>query len=417
MDNIGVTGQQVDDSPLQRIARWGPDKTSGPWRITLFPTNRCNLTCSICWQRGVAGLDSSKETSDERLLELVDEAAELGVHDWCIIGGGEPLIRGDLVMEMCRRIRNYGMNGVLQTNGTLLNEARIRQLLDIGWSEVNVSLDGPTLEINDEIRSKGSFAKATKNIRLLSEMKRERGCTKPVVSLYTVLTSTNFDKIDQMVELAHELGCDDGGVQLTTMVVHSEIGERFQLSEKHKAALPEHVEKAIECAAKYEQPHNFVLYLKEEVVADPNAMRDARDTESYDGIAGALCVEPWVSIAITATGELGPCCAFFDPTAENIQTTSLRDAWLGPYMQKVRGQMMVHQPPEYCSRCPSIIFSRSEDLRNDLVCLRYREYWQQLSKLGKVAYLSRKAYTSLRQNGVVSAVRRGLEWGKIYLSR
>ena len=397
------------ETKVDRVLQWQAGGTPGPWLVTLFPTNRCNLRCKICWQRGADTVNVAAETPDDRLLELVDECAEVGVRDWCIIGGGEPLIRGELLMRLCERIRSFGMNGALQTNGTLLTEEYLRHLVEIGWSQINVSLDGPTQEINDDIRSRGSFEKATAAMLRLAEMKRELGVDAPVTSLYTVLTATNYDKIDKMVDLAHRLGCVPGGVQLTTMVVHSEEGEPFSLSEEHRAELPALIDRAIARAESYGMKNNFGLYLQEEILADPNAMLHRADRRGK-GMLRALCYEPWLSVAITAEGNVGPCCAFWDPESDNINEMSFGDVWLGPYLQDVRERLLEDRAPGYCSRCPSILFAQSQGVREEL-------RWRQMGSIRRFASLACKAWSSVRRHGLTRAVRRGREWARIHLSR
>ncbi len=394
------------ESPLTRLLQWQRGETPGPWRITLFPTNLCNLKCKICWQRGVEGLHDTEETSSDRLLQLVDEAAEMGVNDWIIIGGGEPLIRTETIVEMCERIRKHGINGVLHTNATLMKPEIAERLVEMQWNKVKISLDGPTREINDAVRSDGSFDKATRNIRYLTELKRKRNSLKPVVALYTVITSAICDKIDQMAELAHDLGCD-GGIELTTMVVHSDEAKPFQLEEEHKAALPKNLRKAIALADSYSLPNNFAFYLEESVVQDPNAMLKVMKRGAGKDLADSVCFEPWLGTAITAQGTLGPCCAFWDPNAQSIQKLSLKEAWLGPYMQDLRKRLIENKRlPAYCSQCPSVLFAESEIMREQL-------RWHKMNKFQRIAHFSKKAAKSLQRHGLKRAIRRGFEWLRI----
>lgn len=64
----------MSDSPVDRLLRWEQGDTPGPWYAAIYPTNRCNLRCSICWQRRFDSLDYSDEVPDERRLALVGNA-------------------------------------------------------------------------------------------------------------------------------------------------------------------------------------------------------------------------------------------------------------------------------------------------------------------------------------------------------
>src|SRR3989338_975878 len=124
---------------------WASGEPQGPVSIHLDPTNRCNISCVFCWMRSHERwglLDTSGELSNERLLRLVDEAASLGVVDWVISGGGEPTVR-PVPLEVMRRIKRLGMQGDIITNGTLFREGHIRELVELGWDRIRVSILGP----------------------------------------------------------------------------------------------------------------------------------------------------------------------------------------------------------------------------------------------------------------------------------
>lgn len=84
------------DSKHTRILRWRNGEQVGPWEMGAHPTNRCNLKCKICWERraekeiGMSIYDKATEVSDERYLQLVDEAAALGVRESPLSAGASP---------------------------------------------------------------------------------------------------------------------------------------------------------------------------------------------------------------------------------------------------------------------------------------------------------------------------------------
>jgi MoaA/NifB/PqqE/SkfB family radical SAM enzyme len=90
-------------------------------------TRRCNLDCEGCYSRALrpplqegsdSGLPCDGELSDDRFMELFEEAVDLGV-GVILLAGGEPLLRRSLV-ERASRLK--GILLPLFTNGTLINE-------------------------------------------------------------------------------------------------------------------------------------------------------------------------------------------------------------------------------------------------------------------------------------------------------
>jgi len=371
----------------------------------LYPTNRCNLRCAICWQRWVTP-DFEHEVPDARLLDLVDEAAALGVRTWTLCGGGEPMVRADLVMNLCERICDRGMNGALQTNATLFSKDHLEHLIRMGWSRIVVSLDGPTREVNDAIRSPGSFDKATASLRTLGESKRRQGSELPHVSLHTVPTSMNYDRLDQMVDLAHDFGCDTVGV--SSLAVGGKTCEPFRLRAEHRADLSAHVHRAMSRAQALGIEENFATVLPGAAHRPPQRHPQSQEAPRPGTVdlAEAACFEPWHAVTILADGKVGPCCVFWDEAADSIENHSLREVWTGPYLERVRAQILLGDLPSYCVHCPSILRVQTDSFRERL-------RWRQMSGLGRVGLVARKAIASVRRYGVWRALRRGVTWWRL----
>jgi len=393
---------------------WRSGGSAGPWSISLYPTNRCNFRCPICWQRNPkVKLNHKDELPDERYLSLVDEAAEAGVREWSILGGGEPLIRGDLVMSLCERIRRKGMCGYIQTNGSLFSEIQLQRLVDTRFDGVRVSMDGPTAEINDAIRNESSFERATANLTKLAELKHRAHSTVPDVSLYMVVTSLAYDKLDQMAEYAASVGAS--GIEASTMIVHSEEGRRFQLDERQKAELPGHLERAIRRADELGVRNNFSLLFREEIMANPNAMRPGATTQAYD-FFDAPCFMPWLNMVVVYNGSAGPCCMYdceCMSEENNIRDNSLMQVWMGPYFQQLRARAREGRMPGYCATCPSSLFAEQDVLRQEAKACLNRDLPPDEGLAHVLPWMARKAVRSLRQYGPRRALRRGIEWMEI----
>jgi radical SAM protein with 4Fe4S-binding SPASM domain len=76
-----------------------------------------------------------------------------------IFSGGEPLFRHDLY-ELAKYAHGKGLFCALSTNGTLIDDERVKKIQASGFSYVGISLDGKR-EKHDEFRGKsGAFASA-----------------------------------------------------------------------------------------------------------------------------------------------------------------------------------------------------------------------------------------------------------------
>lgn len=407
----------AQDTKVTRLLRWAAGEKPGPWEITVFPTNRCNLRCKICWQRWIEAergkVDTTSEVSDERLLRLVDEAADLGVREWSIVGGGDPMIRADLVMNMCERIVRRGMAGEVYTNGTLFKPHHLEHLVNIGWWRVSISLDGHNAEINDAVRWEGSFERATNNIRLLNELRRRRGTKLPELLLHTVVTNRNWNRLTEMVQLGYELESTSMGLSFL-VPYDANIGNQFALSPEQAREFPAHLQEAIDLAQRLNIPNNFRTLL-------PAEEQRERSLFEGDGSAGmermplyhAECFEPWLSLAIIAEGgRVGPCCIYFDQDGARLGEAPLKETWEGEYLERVREATRTRTNMHPCCRgCTSCFKVRTADLRN---ALRAQSIWRYMTPAERVRFLGARLARNLRERGLRQTIRRAKEWIQLH---
>ncbi|MEK6817085.1 MAG: radical SAM protein [Nanoarchaeota archaeon] len=147
----------------------------------------CNQRCRFC----LNDFDDGKELSLEEKKEVIDWLRKNQVETLCI-SGGEPFLNKDLfnIIEYAE-----GMNIIIQTNGTLLNESILRRLK--GKAALEVSLEGLEKEHNCLV-GKLSFNKVVKNIKLANELG---------VTVFTNLTITKINKdcVEDYVSLLESL--------------------------------------------------------------------------------------------------------------------------------------------------------------------------------------------------------------------
>lgn len=149
---------------------YGRLKESFPSQVIVDVTEVCNLECIHCPHPEF----KKSEVYAARYLEpalnakAVSEVAERGAQYIRYTAEGEPLIHPlcyDFLDDAVKRSQTFV---TLTTNGTLLNEKRIRKLLDSGLHMIDVSIDSHKPETFKAIR-KGDLEVVVTNVMNLAK--------------------------------------------------------------------------------------------------------------------------------------------------------------------------------------------------------------------------------------------------------
>lgn len=360
---------------INRLRKWSKGEKKGPVSIHLDITNRCNLECKFCWQRSherKGWINYENELSEEKLLKLVEEAAELGVEHWLLSGGGEPLLRTGTAVKVMEKIKKLNMHGDIITNGTILEEEHAKRIVKSGWDRVRFSVNSHEAERHDFlVGSEGAFKKAIKSILYLSKYKRKLGTSKPEIGFNTVINTVNYKELPELVELLSELNGDLFNVQ--TIILYSEKEEKWTLSKEEKEEFPKYVKEANNIAAEKNIDTNVDQYLQEDLVDKSNKMdemdqvieKERRKMAKREGLKSAYCYEPWYLMTIRADGTVGSCRLFGDDGVD-IHRKSLKEIWFGDYYRENREKLKKGEPLDYCSKCGSNEFLENKKIRESL---------------------------------------------------
>jgi radical SAM protein with 4Fe4S-binding SPASM domain len=166
-----VSGPFVSSGSLKEFSLW---KRMEPKRIPfLFEleiTARCNLNCRHCYINLPAAdrTAASRELSLAEIRDIVDEAVSLGAL-WCLVTGGEPLVRDDF-LEIYLYLKRKGLLVTVFTNATLVSKEHIDLLKRFPPRDIEVSVYGVSAETYERItRRPGSFAAFQRGLRFLLE--------------------------------------------------------------------------------------------------------------------------------------------------------------------------------------------------------------------------------------------------------
>ncbi|MBT8128945.1 MAG: heme d1 biosynthesis radical SAM protein NirJ [Gammaproteobacteria bacterium] len=159
---------------------------------------RCNLTCKHCYATA-ADRDFPGELDTQQVYDVMDNLHAFGVRV-LILSGGEPLMRPD-IFDISQRAKDMGFYVGLSSNGTLIDQNNIDDIVRIGYDYVGISIDGMRDTHDNFRRKQGSFEQALKGIRLC----RDAGIK---VGLRFTLTQDNKQDLPGLLKLMDDESID-----------------------------------------------------------------------------------------------------------------------------------------------------------------------------------------------------------------
>ena len=159
--------------------------------LIIEPTNTCNLRCTFCFvtegmtrEGGFMEFDLFKKIIDDS-----PDLEHLCMHNW-----GEPLLHKD-IFRMIEYAKNKGVNYVvMNTNGTLLTNKMIDQIVDSKLDIIRFSIDG-SAETFKRVRGV-ELQNIEQNINKLKKVKEKRRPKLKMGVVFTVEEDTEGDAED-----------------------------------------------------------------------------------------------------------------------------------------------------------------------------------------------------------------------------
>jgi MoaA/NifB/PqqE/SkfB family radical SAM enzyme len=169
------------------------DILSGPVRVYVELTRRCNLACRHCFVSSHPALPLGMDTAT--IMAMLDDMKQARVIN-VRFTGGEVTVRPDWY-EILAYAKELGFVVALNTNGVFADpDGTIAKIASLGLEQLTVSLDG--LEAaHDHYRGKGAFRKT---VDALAEIRRQGIHTR----ITTTLTRRNVADIPGLVDLARQ---------------------------------------------------------------------------------------------------------------------------------------------------------------------------------------------------------------------
>ena len=213
-----------------------------PKQVQLIISDLCNQNCSFCAYRmdgytsnqhfGQVDEKTGKFTNNpvrfipyQKAIEIIDDAADMGVKAIQFTGGGEPTVHAKH-KEIFSHALDRGLQIALVTNGVLLKEQLREILIHATW--VRVSIDAGLPETYAKIREvpESQFHRSLENIRELIKLKKKHQ-SPLTIGVGFVVTEDNWTEMRYLTQIAKDMGADNVRLSAVFQPEHFEYFKRF----------------------------------------------------------------------------------------------------------------------------------------------------------------------------------------------
>jgi MoaA/NifB/PqqE/SkfB family radical SAM enzyme len=280
-------------------ASWNEKDVNVPPIMIFSITNRCNLHCTGCYHQAISR-PSNGEMNAEKLRSVFREATDMGI-SFCILAGGEPLLRQE-ILDITNDFPEIIF--LVFTNGLLIDDNLISKLKKQNNFIPVISMEGYE-EGTDNRRGKGVYSEL---INIIEKIKARNifWC----VSL--TVTRLNFESVtdSHFIRTLFNLGC-----KLFFFLEYTPIKEDTNdwiLTNKQRADL---------------------LFIRNSLRQKFKALFITVPGDENE-IGGCMSAGKGF-IHINAEGDVEP-CPFAPYSDTNLMRTSLKDALQSEFLMKLR---------------------------------------------------------------------------------
>jgi len=322
-------------------------RSSYPLNVAFFITLRCNARCSICKLKDILNEKGEKEPALEDIKKFLTDIK--GVKPSIILYGGEPFVRKDIV-DIVALIKKRKFQCGIFTNGILLNESIISDLVSLKTDFIAFSIHGMKDKHDKAVGIKGAFDKLFENMELLIRRKRH---TKIIAQI--MITEDNLEDLAVLADLAMDKGVDLIRFGHLTFFTASDGSRNRKACEslfpEESISEMSHIYDPRDKAEKY---YNAIKDLKKRFGLNVTFLPDlslpeVKNWYSKDFKTGRKCLFLWRGLFIYPNGDVYPCESLKYPVG-NIYRENLSEIWNNERYLMLRKVLRKGLLPA-CARC------------------------------------------------------------------
>lgn len=299
----------------------------------------CNLRCFMCnyWKRR-----RENEMSTTEIEAILDDLQSLECRKLHLTGG-ELYMRRD-INHLIRYATERGMRVNLTTNGTLLDKARLKELVRIPARSITISLDAPSPRAHDALRGRqGAWKKST---RTLDRLLDKRGA-KTKIRLNTVVSRRNLHLLVGWPDFLRQRPVDGW----LLIPLDAQDGSTDHLSAEDIAYYNSRIAPLL--AERVRIP-GFDPWIYGRGDAQTALAANNRFARGY--YERRRCYAPWAHTLVGPTGDVYLCCNTHrrTPPLGSVRDKPLREIFNDEPYQRVRREMWDRRL-SWCHRCADFL--------------------------------------------------------------
>lgn len=293
-------------------------------------TNLCNLHCAhCCWENHYK---SNDELGEDEVCNIIDQIADMNVSK-ISFSGGEPTTKYEKLLKAIKHSKKKGINSIcIATNALLLNQERIKELIDAGLTEIQISIDGDNERVHDTFRGKGNFKKTIETAKYISKT-----YGKETLSIGLTVTNNNINQIEKIIDFANtELNAGQIKVVRYTPVVDGT--KEYDITDNRKRL----------------ELCEMLVRKREELMKNETYLKFNRLMSFIGGIRNEVsefCAAGRLRLCILPNGIVCPCpiLSSHDVKVGDLRKQTLEEIWNGQELQEFRS--LSKRNDEKCKRC------------------------------------------------------------------
>ena len=288
-----------------------------PISLSFEPTTSCNLRCPEC----PSGLRSFTRPTgmlpEDLFKKTIDELHETLLY-LIFYFQGEPYLHNGF-LDLVKYASEKGIYTATSTNAHFLHDQNARKTVESGLDRLIMSIDGASQETYQSYRVGGKLDKVIEGTKNIIRWKKELKSKTPHVIFQFLVVKPNEHQIDEVYQLAKELGVNEVGLKTAQIYDYENGSDLIPTIEK------------------------YTRYRK-----------NADGTYSIKNKMLNHCWKMWHSCVITWDGLVVPCC--FDKDAHHrlgdVSQTSFKELWRGEKYHEFRSLLLKSRSEiEMCKNC------------------------------------------------------------------